>query len=102
MSNNSEVILSMYYASKKTHNSITVALLALNSLLCSSIFFFLICLRVLAWKHSAETLSIVMGELIVGFVIQTSNMSFLTRVLVMSIFPLSLVFVVTLEAIGLD
>ena len=102
MSNNSEVMLSMYYASKKTCNSITVALLPLNSTLCLSIFFFLICLNVLAWQHSAETLSIVMGELIVGFVIQRSNMSSLTRVLVMSILSLSLVFVVTLEAIGLD
>jgi len=55
-SNASEVISSMYYSSKKTRKTITVALstlcgaAALNNTFCLSIFFFLIYFRGLAWQ----------------------------------------------------
>jgi Ca2+/Na+ antiporter len=107
-SNASELISSMYYASKKTRKTITVSLstlcgaAALNNTFCLSIFFLLIFFRGLAWQFTAETISIVTVELILGALVQRSSMSLLTGFFVMSIFPLSLVLVATLEYFGFD
>ena len=107
-SNASEVISSMYYASKKTRKTITVSLstlcgaAALNNTFCLSIFFFLIYFRGLAWQFTAETIAIVTVELILGILVQKSSMTTFTGVLIMTIFPLSLVLVATMEAFGFD
>jgi len=107
-SNASEVLSSMYYSSKKTRKTITVALstlcgaASLNNTFCLSIFFFLIYFRGLAWQFSAETISIVAVELIVGFLVQRDSLSMLTGFMILAIFPLSLVLVATLEALGFD
>lgn len=107
-SNASELISSMYYASKKTRKTITVSLstlcgaAALNNTFCLSIFFLLIFFRGLAWQFTAETISIVTVEVILGALVQRSSMSLATGLFVMSIFPLSLVLVATLEYFGFD
>jgi Ca2+/Na+ antiporter len=107
-SNASELLSSIYYASKKTRKTIAVSLsalcgaAALNNTFCLSIFFLLIFFRGLAWQFTAETISIVTVELVLGFLVQRSSVSLATGLFVMSIFPLSLVLVATLEYFGFD
>jgi len=107
-SNASELIASQYYASKKTRKSISVALSALegaacmNNTFCLSIFMALIFFRGLAWQYTAETLSILICQFVVGFFVQASDMKLSRGVLILSIFPLSIALVAGLEAIGLD
>uniref|UniRef100_A0A7S2UGX4 EF-hand domain-containing protein n=1 Tax=Attheya septentrionalis TaxID=420275 RepID=A0A7S2UGX4_9STRA len=107
-SNASEVIASQYYASKKTRKTITVSLTALegaasmNNTFCLSIFMGLIYFRGLAWQYTAETIAIVAVQFIMGFAAQSDSMSVLTGCFVLSIFPLSILFVATLEALGFD
>ena len=107
-SNASELIASQYYASKKTRKSISVALSALegaacmNNTFCLSIFMALIFFRGLAWQYSAETLVILLCQFRVGVMVQASDMKFSRGVLILSIFPLSIILVAALEAIGID
>jgi Ca2+/Na+ antiporter len=107
-SNASELLSSMYYAGKKTRKTITVSLstlcgaASLNNTFCLSIFFFLIYLRGLAWQYTAETLSIVVVEIIMGFMVQQKKLTMMSGVFIMSIFPLSLVLVATMEHFGFD
>jgi hypothetical protein len=98
----------MYYASKKTRKTITVSLstlcgaAALNNTFCLSIFFLFLFFRGLAWQFTAETISIVTVELILGTLVQRSSLSMVTGLFILSIFPLSLVLVATLEYFGFD
>lgn len=107
-SNASELLSSMYYASKKTRKTITVSLstlcgaASLNNTFCLSIFFFLIYFRGLAWQYTAETLSIVLVELIMGFMVQKKQLTMMSGIFIMAIFPLSLVLVATMEHFGFD
>ena len=67
-SNASELIASYNYAKKKTQKTISVSLAALegaacmNNTFCLSIFMGLVFFKGLAWKFSAETLSILVVE----------------------------------------
>jgi Ca2+/Na+ antiporter len=107
-SNASEVISSMYYASKKTRKTITVSLTALegaacmNNTFCLSIFMGLIFFRGLAWQYSAETIAIVVVEFIMAVLLKSSTMRMSRAVMVLMIFPLSIALVAGLEAIGFD
>lgn len=107
-SNASEVIASQYYAAKKTRKTITVSLTALegaasmNNTFCLSIFMGLVYFRGLAWQYTAETIAIVLVQVLMGVLVQRNKMSSFQGLLVLSIFPLSLVLVATLEAFGLD
>mmetsp|Transcript_52525 Transcript_52525/g.79714 ORF Transcript_52525/g.79714 Transcript_52525/m.79714 type:complete len:555 (+) Transcript_52525:129-1793(+) len=107
-SNASEVIASQYYASKKTRKTIAVSLSALegaasmNNTFCLSIFMCLIYFRGLAWQYSAETIAIVVVEIIMAVLVQKKVMTTLMGLIILSIFPLSLVLVATLEYFGLD
>lgn len=107
-SNASEVIASQYYAAKKTRKTITVSFTALegaasmNNTFCLSIFMGLVYFRGLAWQYTAETIAIVLVEVLMGVLVQRNKMSSFQGLLVLSIFPLSLVLVATLEAFGLD
>uniref|UniRef100_A0A7S0AGX5 EF-hand domain-containing protein n=1 Tax=Minutocellus polymorphus TaxID=265543 RepID=A0A7S0AGX5_9STRA len=107
-SNASEVIASQYYAAKKTRKTITVSLTALegaasmNNTFCLSIFMGLVYFRGLAWQYTAETIAIVLVEVLMSVLVQRSKMSTFQGLLVLFIFPLSLVLVATLEAFGLD
>lgn len=107
-SNASEVIASMYYASKKTTKSITVSFSALqgaacmNNTFCLSIFMGLIYFRGLAWQYTAETIAIIGVQVILYFLTQGSVMTLKTAFVILSIFPLSIALVASLEAIGFD
>lgn len=56
----------------------------------------------LAWQYSAETISIVLVELIMAVMVRSPVMTAGRALFVLSIFPLSLVFVATLEYFGFD
>lgn len=107
-SNASEVIASQYYAAKKTRKTITVSLSALegaasmNNTFCLSIFMGLIFFRGLAWQYTAETIAIVSVQLIIALMVQRKVMYLSHGFIILSIFPLSILFVATLEAFGLD
>merc|ERR1719272_2366588 len=76
-SNASELVASFNYASKKTQKTITIALVQLegaacmNNTFCLLIFYGIVYTRRLAWEFTAETISIVIVELIVGFLALT-------------------------------
>mmetsp|Transcript_23350 Transcript_23350/g.32619 ORF Transcript_23350/g.32619 Transcript_23350/m.32619 type:complete len:572 (+) Transcript_23350:144-1859(+) len=107
-SNASEVIASQYYASKKTRKTISVSFAALEgaaammNTFCLSIFMGLIYWRGLAWQYTAETIAIVVVELILSILVQREVMTMKWGLFVFSLFPLSLVLVATLEAYGFD
>jgi len=107
-SNSSEVVASMFYAAKKTHKSMGVSLSALegaacmNNTFCLCIFMGIIYIRGLAWQYTAETASIVIVQGIMAVLVQKKVMTTGVALGVLMIFPLSLVFVFTLEKLGFD
>lgn len=107
-SNASEVIASQYYAAKKTRKTITVALTALegaasmNNSFCLSIFMALIFFRGLAWQYTAETIAIILVQFGMGVWALQDKMSTFTALIVLSLFPASVLFVALLEYLGLD
>jgi len=62
----------------------------------------LIFVRGLAWQYTAETISIVVVEFMMAYLVQRDVMTTGTAAFVLSIFPLSLVLVATLEHLGFD
>lgn len=107
-SNSSEVLASVFYAKKKTRKTMTVALSTLegaacmNNTFCLSIFMGLIYLRGLAWQYTSETASIVIVQFIMAYLTQKTVMTTKVALGVLSIFPLSLLFVAFLGALGFD
>ncbi len=107
-SNSSEVLASVFYAKKKTRKTMTVALSTLegaacmNNTFCLSIFMALIYFRGLAWQYTAETASIVIVQFVMAYFTQETVMTTKKALIVLSIFPLSLLFVAFLEAVGFD
>jgi Ca2+/Na+ antiporter len=107
-SNASEVIASTYYAQKKTSKTITVSLTALegaasmNNTFCLSIFMALIYFRGLAWQYSAETISIILVQFGMGMWSLKNKMSAFTAMIVLALFPLSVLLVALLEYFGMD
>jgi hypothetical protein len=67
-----------------------------------SIFMSLIFIRGLAWQYTAETISIIVVEFIMAYLVQSEVMTAGRGLAVMAIFPLSLVLVASLEALGFD
>jgi len=107
-SNASELLASIGYAGKKSKKTITVALAALegaacmNNTFCLAIFMLLVYLKGLAWKFTAETLSILLIELIVAAVAMQKTQTMVHAIFVLSLFPISIVFVAVLEGMGFD
>jgi hypothetical protein len=62
----------------------------------------LIFVRGLAWQYSAETIAIVVVEFLMAVVAQKDVLTTFHAALILSIFPLSIALVATLEAFGLD
>ena len=62
----------------------------------------LIFARGLAWQYTAETIAIVLVELIMAVMVRNKVMTSGQAVLVLCIFPLSMVVVATLEYFGFD
>jgi hypothetical protein len=107
-SNASEVIASYSYACKRTVSTMTVSLSALegaaimNNTFVFGIFTILVYSQGLAWRYFAETLAMLVVQCLVGFYALKSCHTLLDGVLILCIFPLSLVFVAWLEAAGWD
>lgn len=74
----------------------------MNNTFCLSIFMGLVFFRGLAWQYTAETVAIIIVEIIVALMVQTNVMSMFRGLIIMSLFPLSIALVAGLEAIGFD
>lgn len=76
----------------------------MNNTFCLGIFLALIWLKGLTWKFSAETVSILFIELLVGVVSLNKVQTVATAALVLSLYVLSIVLVAVLESsyVGFD
>jgi hypothetical protein len=74
----------------------------MNNTFCLAIFMCLVYFKNLAWKFSAETLAILLVELLVGMVAMQKVMTTTTAYMVLALFPLSIVFIATLKSLGFD
>jgi len=108
-SNASELIAAINYSRKKTIRTATIGCESLvgaacmNNTFCLMIFMIMIFARKLAWRYSAETLSILAVELaMLGFAIQRTQ-RLLFGIFIILLYPLSIGFVILLEkVIGLN
>jgi len=108
VSNGSELIAAFSYAGKKTEKSMTIALAtlvgssAMNNSFCLSIFLFLVAGKDLKWVFTAEVTSIILVEVAMLALIFICGRSLPTWTagLVISLFPVSIVFVWVLENVA--
>lgn len=107
-SNASEIIASYRYAQKKTAKTMTVSFSALlgaaimNNTFCLLIFLILIVSKQLIWEFSAETLCILFVEVCMYFVATRNNHPTWMALVVLALFPISLIIVVVAEKAGLN
>lgn len=107
--NASELVSSYNYALKKTPKSMGIALAQLHGAGCMNntyvlgVFFALIYTQGLAWRFTAETLSIFFVEIII-YIITTykSTLTLADGFLVLALYPASMFCVWLLESLGLD
>ena len=74
----------------------------MNNTFCLAIFMALVFFQGLAWTFCAETASILLVQLIVCCVALQRTQRTWHGVLLLALFPLSIVFVAALEGAGLD
>ena len=74
----------------------------MNNTFCLSIFMGLIYFRGLAWEYTSETAAIVGVQFIMAYLTLKPVMTTKTALIVLAIFPASLIFVALLEALGFD
>jgi len=75
----------------------------MNNTFCLGIFLGLMWFQGLAWKFTAETLTICMVQLSVFFIVQKSKTQTMTTAYqIFALYFVSLVFVYILEKVGLD
>merc|ERR1712000_195777 len=108
-SNASELLSAYVYAAKKTQAAITTSLSTLIGAACMnntfvlSIFFALIYFQGLAWKFTAETISIMAIQWMIGAIAMQKVQSLFTGIIVLGCYPLCLALVYCLEEFaGLD
>eukprot|EP01062_Namystynia_karyoxenos_P029291 TRINITY_DN2202_c0_g1_i3.p1 TRINITY_DN2202_c0_g1~~TRINITY_DN2202_c0_g1_i3.p1 ORF type:complete len:614 (+),score=229.50 TRINITY_DN2202_c0_g1_i3:106-1842(+) len=107
-SNASELLAAYSYALKKTEKTMTIALSSLigaacmNNTFCLSIFLFQIYSNSLIWEFTAETISIILVELLMFGIALQKVQKLWMGIIVISLFPLSVLLVMGLEAAGLD
>jgi Ca2+/Na+ antiporter len=116
-SNASELIAAYKYAQKKTKKTATIALSALegaaclNNTFCLAIFLALVFFREetksgvtirLGWQYSAETISILFVQIVMFFIARLKTQKMLHAYIALSLFPISILLVIGLEAAGLD
>mmetsp|Transcript_2366 Transcript_2366/g.10082 ORF Transcript_2366/g.10082 Transcript_2366/m.10082 type:complete len:532 (-) Transcript_2366:258-1853(-) len=107
-SNASELIASYNYALKKTRNSITISLTALegagsmNNTFCLGVFMVLIYAKRLAWQYTAETISILFVQFAVGLLALIPVQRVYLACFVLLVYPIALGLVAGLEAAGFD
>mmetsp|Transcript_13060 Transcript_13060/g.39468 ORF Transcript_13060/g.39468 Transcript_13060/m.39468 type:complete len:557 (-) Transcript_13060:21-1691(-) len=107
--NASELLSAFFYSLKKTSKAITVSYTALegaacmNNTLALAIFNGLVFFRGIAWQYTAETISILLVELLVAFVAFKKTQTLADSLLVLSFYPFSIAVVAVLEnGLGLD
>ncbi|CAN0014694.1 unnamed protein product [Ascophyllum nodosum] len=115
-SNASELIAAFNYSLKKTSRTIAISFATLqgaaclNNTFCLGVFMFLIYFRSLAWEFSAETVTILTVvnplstplQAIMAAVSMKNTHRVIDGILVLSLYPLSLMMVAGLEALGWD
>lgn len=108
-SNASELVASYKLAARKTSTAITQSLQTLegaacmNNTFCLAIFYILIYYQGLAWKFTAETLTIFFVQILIfGIVIKSNTQTMKDGLIIFACYPVSLVFVYVLEAMGWD
>jgi len=109
-SNSSELVASFHYGRKRTLKSITTSLSTLlgaavmNNTFCLGIFLGLVYFRKLAWEFSAETIAIVVVQIIVALMVLTRRVQKLKDAyFLLALYPASLLLVWVLEnKLGLD
>lgn len=109
-SNGSELVAAYSYGQKKTRDSISMAIsqcigaCCLNNTFCLAIFLGLVYFRQLVWEFSAETISIVLIQLLVGVIAMKRVQTLMMAFLVLSLFPVSVALVAFLESslVGLN
>ncbi|CAM9382036.1 unnamed protein product [Chrysoparadoxa australica] len=107
-SNASEVIASYSYALKKTTKTINISFSALqgaacmNNTFCLGVFMLLVYCRGLVWEFSAETTAILFVEVVVALISLKATHRLLDGLMVLTLYPLSLLLVYGLESIGWD
>lgn len=108
-SNASELLAAHTYALKKTRKTITISFATLlgaavlNNTFVLSIFMFLIAFKGLAWQFTAETISIIVVEIFMGWMSQKKIMTLRHGIYILLMFPASLAIVAFLEnVVGLD
>jgi len=110
-SNASELIAACKIAKKKTSKTISISIASLlgaaimNNSLVLGIFMALMAFKDdLVWEYSAETITILLIEFIMGYLAMRSKTQTLgTGVFIMALFPLSIIFIVVLKkGFGLD
>ena len=108
-SNASELLAAFFYSLKKTSKAITVSYTALegaacmNNTLALAIFNGLVFFRGIAWQYTAETISILLIEILVAIIAFKKLQRLSDALLVLSFYPLSIAIVFFLEnVVGLD
>lgn len=109
-SNASELTAAFNFASKKTKSSITISLdtllgaACMNNTFCLGVFLALVYYQGLAWKFTAETITILVTEWIMFvYVMVKKTQTVLDGLFVLTLYPLSLALVYVLENfVGLD
>lgn len=109
-SNASELVAAYSYAVKRTQKAMTISLSTLegaacmNNTFCLGIFFGLVYFKGLAWQFTAETLSIIFVQVVVGIIAMSKSVqTVFDASLILCLYPVSLLLVWTLENVaGLD
>jgi len=103
-SNASELVAAINYAKKRTCKSVTTSLSTLvgaaimNNTFCLGIFLALIYFQGLAWEFSAETISIILVQVLMGIMVLAKRVHTLVDgFFILSLYPLCLAVVYVLE-----
>lgn len=103
-SNSSELVAARYYGSKRTLSSITTSLSTLtgaaimNNTLCLGVLLGLVYFKHLAWEFSAETIAIVVVQVLVGLVVLTRKvLTVKSAYVVLALYPGAVLLVWVLE-----
>ena len=108
ISNSSELVAAYNYSLKKTESSISISLATLqgaaimNNTFVLGIFMCLIWMKGLAWEYFAETLTILLVQLAVGVYSLKLSHTVTDGFVILSMYPLSLILIASLEAMGWD
>jgi Ca2+/Na+ antiporter len=107
-SNASELVAAYNYAQKKTRATISISLATLlgaaimNNTFVLGVFMMLVATQGLSWEFFAETLSILLVQFAMTFFALKNKHTLMDGLLILSLYPLSLACVYTLQAYGWD